>query len=113
MTIQFEPLQKVIWWKVDGFKPGRFVKAWVDSGKNASPFIQTDGLVQVRLTERYEDAVNGRGRFTRLDNIQPYSDDVWAAIERLCEQEDAIVEAKRQLRKGRIPDGLTQMELFG
>lgn len=100
---QLAPLQKVIWWKKDGFAPGQFVVAWICAGKRMPPIVQYDKRVRVKVTRYEKEAIADKGVFANSRDVQPYNGDTWAAIERLVEQEEGIDQARKQLRKGKLP----------
>ena len=112
---KLKPLDKVIWWKSNGFGKGEFVVAWVCSGEKMPPFCLCDSKVEIRVSNLEKEAQKDIGLFVRSTNIQPYKESVWNEIQRLNQQELEISKARRDLRSGKISQEQLQasMPFFG
>lgn len=106
----YEPLAKVIVTRENIAKIG-----YVVADKTGSTGIFGKGQWQVRIAYNIEDAQEHRNKLVSYDYVMPFTDDIWAAFERLDRMRWELTDLFHQLRKGKIPARLqpvTQGSLF-
>lgn len=98
----FSPLQQVI--PFDKEEPAI---GWVSSTRIHPGVVLCDTQgqpVMVWVAHHEQDAQEGRGRWLPVRQVQPYTDDLWAACERWIAQRRQHRQDFEMLRKGKIPD---------
>ncbi len=112
MTELYRSGQKVIWYRRKGFEPAEFCIAWVIAlVLYPAAMYHSDGHSFVRISEYKAEALEGKGSGERIEDIQPYSDELWKAITELRRRAGAITSMKATIRKGKVPDKLFQIGL--
>lgn len=108
----YKPMQKVIWYQQRGFDKPELVVGWVSKPKYYPCMSSCDGKWCVLVTVFEDEAGSGKGTYERVEKVQPYSDDIWQAVELLNKREGEIWKQRYELSKGKVPEGLLQLNLL-
>lgn len=112
MAPKYTEMQKVIWYKKGYFSEPNLVTAWI-SRSVYGPYVTKDlGRITYKVTEYECEAEQGMGQFVHENHLQPFSQEIWDAIEKLKKQEKEIKKQYEQLAKGKIPENLFQGGMF-
>lgn len=97
--VEYTPLMKLIVFDRERPRIG-----WTPSTKIFSNVaLHTDGKLRVRVTGKYEEAVEGRCSIVDGDKVFVYSDLLWHACEAWMQKEKELAELLAQLKKGKVP----------